>query len=146
MGVAGVTFLLETPSDDAKANLVTTAPQDADFSKVGGIQTNSFDFSATEIEVTDKDSNENRELLNARGIKSFNISGSGFLDSSAVHKALESNKVSQKLRWFRLKSDVRTYVGLFKITSLSVEGAHDGALGFSLSLSSSGAITETAVV
>ena len=144
---AGQKFLLQTPSDEAKA-VQDAAPSDGDFTTVAGMQTVTGDLTATEIDVTNQSSGENRELLDAHGIRAFTISGTGIMQDSAMQKALETTYANQKLRWFRIKQDdvttgVITRVAKFKISSFNITGVYDNAITFNMTLMSSGAVTRT---
>ena len=136
--IGGVKLLLQSPTDEAIASGVN-APQDTDYSTLGGFQSNNFDAAVTIIEVTDKGSSENREILNERGIKTVTIGGEGFLEDTAIARALETNFFNQKLRWFRLVRDDGTKIsGQFKLATYSFAGSHDGAVTMTISLESSG--------
>lgn len=136
----GVKFVLQTPATQAVANGVS-APQDSDYSTAGGFQSNSMDFTVSLIDVTEKGSDENRTILNERGIKSTSISGEGFLENTQLAKDLETNLFNQKLRWFRMvRDDGATFTGLFKITAYNLSGSYDDALNFSFTLESSGEV------
>lgn len=144
--LSGYRYPIYTPSDDVKA-VQAAVPDDADFEKIGGCQEKTFERTATEIEITSDSSGENRELLDGHGIRSAQITFNGFTRDSALHKSLETNWASQKLRWFRLVEQDnangagRTHTGKFKITSFSNTGTQDGAITFNITLMSSGPIT-----
>ena len=114
--LSGFKFLLKTPTNEvvAKQNNI---PNLNTFSTIGGFQSNALDFSATEIDVTNKSSGENRELLNRQGILSISASGSGILQDEAIAKAIEVNVEEQDLRWFALeREDGRTFIARFKLS------------------------------
>ncbi len=136
---SGHLLLLKTPSG-AIANQ-SAQPTDAQFSNYTGFQSNTIDFSATAIDVTNKSTSENMKILDEHGIKSYVVSGSGFFQDEALHKEIETNMLNQKLRWFQIERDDNVKLtGLFKIASFSLEGSYDGALTFSITLNSSGAV------
>ena len=143
MGLSGFTMVLQTPSNAAVA-VQEAAPADGDFTTVGGLQSKTMDFAASEIDITADDTNENRTLLDGHGIKSLDFSADGFLKNNQIYKDLEASWASQSLRWFRIiqpDNGNRTYTAKFKITSIQHTGTHDGAVGFSATLMSSGAVT-----
>ena len=133
-------MLLQAVLDDAKASQDAT-PADGDFSTVGGIQTKAINFNGQEVDVTSGSSNEWRELLDGRGVRSFDISGSGIADDSDLLKKIEQRSSDNKITWWRInRSDQdRKYTGKFK-ASFNNNGAHDGAVNFELSLMSSGPV------
>ena len=141
--LAGFKTWLQTPTDENLASQ-EASPLANQFETIGGFQTIDPSYTATEIDATNQSSNENRELLNERGIRSSNISGSGVLQNSAIAKALELNWISQKLRWFQVvqqDNNNRTYKSRFKITNFSHSSAHDGTVNFTIELMSSGPIS-----
>ena len=139
-GLSGHTYLLSSPIDNAVAN-GENAPADNSYESFAGIQSNSLDASATQIETTNKDDSENMTLLDGHGIRSHSISGNGIVKDEARLRAIEDNFGTQKLRWFRVtREDGRSWTGKWKISSYNNEGSHDGAVNFTISLNSSGAI------
>ncbi len=145
MGTGGFNLKVQTPTDDVKANQAA-APVAGDFSDLGSVRSVSLESTAQEIDITTQSSNENREILDERGTKSWNVSVSGVVSSADLFKSLELNVLNNKLRWFRLvQSDNanRTYLAKFKISNISIEGANDSEVTFSMSLMSSGPRTIT---
>ena len=142
--LGGFKTWLQTPTDEAIASQ-DAAPATGDFSTVGGFQNIDFNLTASEIDVTNQSSDENKEILNERGVRAGSISGSGILQDSAIAKAIEANVLSQKLRWLRIVQDDtasdRTYSGRWKITDYSFSAPHDGPVTFSFTLSSSGEVS-----
>ena len=141
--LSGFTYKVYTPSDAVKA-VQSTVPGDSDFVVIGGLQEKGLEFTATDIEITNDSSGENRELLDGHGIRSYTVTLNGFVQNSALHKALEVNSMNQKLRWFRMiqpDNANRKYTGKFKISSLTNTGSFDNAITFSATLTSSGPLT-----
>lgn len=139
--LSGHLLVLKTPT----GGMATQAaqPSNSDFDNYTGFQSNNLDFSATVIDVTNKSTSENMTILDSRGIKSFTVSGSGFIEDEALHKEIEANMLSQTLRWFQIeRSDGsgRTYTAKWKISAYSFDGSYDGAVNFSITLNSSGAV------
>lgn len=140
MILSGFKFILKTPLTDALA-FQTDRPNNSDFAQFGAIQSNTFEIAASAIETTNKSSAENREILDNYGMSTLDLSGTGFTDNSIIVKNLEQNVISQKIRWFLLeREDGRRFISKCKITNISAEGAHDGAVSFSIALMSSGVI------
>lgn len=140
MILSGFRFILKTPLTDALA-FQTDRPNNSDFAQFGAIQSNTFEIASSVIETTNKSSAENREILDNHGMATLDLSGSGFTDDSIIVKNLEQNVISQKIRWFLLeREDGRRFVTKCKIANVTAEGAHDGAVSFSISLMSSGVI------
>ena len=144
--LSGFSLIIKTPSDAAIAKQ-TAKPADPDFSQWGGFTAKSLSLNATEIEVTNDLSSENRELLDGHGIRSFDININGFVQDEATFKNIEQSCLDQDLRWFQLDSQDnasgvgRRYTSKFKITSISYDGEVSGSVNCSMTLMSSGAIT-----
>ncbi len=139
--ISGFTFLLKTVLDQTKG-LADAIPLDSDFTTIGNFQSNNFDISCSVIDVTSKSTLEWTKVLNERGIISINISGSGFLEDSTTHQQLRQIQGTQEIFWYSLtREDGRTFYVKAKLSALSFEGSHDGAVTFSLNLNSSGMIS-----
>lgn len=139
-GLSGFEYRLKTPTADAIAE-GTALPKISDFAEIGGFQSNSFTGNAEPIDITNKSSGENRELLNSRGVVSVEISGEGVLQDSTAHRDLQVALLKQKLRWFLVeREDGRNFIAKFKITAFNVDATHDGPQNFSITLMSSGTL------
>ena len=142
-GLSGYRFPIQTPSDSVKA-AQDAIPDDADFETIGGVQNKGLEITAAEIDITSDSSGENREILDGHGIRSHNLTVDGIVQNSVLFKALETNALNQKLRWFRVvqtDNAARKYTSKYKITSFQSTGAHDGAIQFTATLTSSGPLT-----
>lgn len=141
--LSGFNGKLQTPTDAVIA-VQTAAPASNDFATIGGLSNFSAELSATEIDITNQSSNESKEILDGRGVKALSLTFTGQATDAQLAKDIETNVLSQKLRWFRLlQSDNlnRTYTGKFKITNFSLSGSHDGSVEVNFSLMSSGVVT-----
>ena len=138
--LSGFKYLLQTPLDQVKAH-GSDVPDEADFTDIGGFRSNDLENSANPIEITNKSSGENREILNKRGLVSLNFSGAGILYNSQIHHDLEANVYSQDLRWFRIiREDGRKFIAKCKISNWNTSSAHDNAVNFSGTFMSAGTI------
>ena len=140
-GLSGFRVLLQTPSDLTIA-VQAAVPAASDFQTVGGFQTNSLEISADAIDITNKSSGENMQILDKRGLLSITSSGSGILLDNAVSRTIEASALSQTLRWYRLirEDDGRAFIAKFKLSDYSFSSPHDGAVSFSTTFMSSGGI------
>jgi predicted secreted protein len=82
-------------------------------------------------------------------LQSMSMSGSGIVKDDITFKTLQTVMTTGAARNFQItvvgdSTAGGTYAGPFKITSLEMTGAHDGATQFSFSLESQSAITYTA--
>lgn len=117
------------------------------FKSTGGLRSKSMNFSADGIDLTNEDSNEWKVMLDKAGIRSMEISGSGVYNSYDVFQSLVTKFLANELTclmFVEVKTG-RIYEGCFKLTSLEVSGDYDSESSYSISASSSGAIT-TAVI
>lgn len=114
---------------------------------VGGLRSKSMSLSSDGIDITSEDSDEWTTLLDGAGIRSMEISGDGVYNNSAVFQGVVTKFLANQLTclaFVEYKSG-RVYSGCFKITSLEITGSHDGEATYSMSASSSGAITTVVI-
>ena len=138
--LSGFLYKLKTPNTQSVAEQATI-PAISAFSDITGIQNTSLSGSASEVEITNKSSGENRELLNKRGVLSLDVSFDGIAQDSQLHKDLQSTFLRQQLRWFSVeREDGRRFIARFKITSYNTSASHDSAQTFDVSLLSSGVV------
>lgn len=113
---------------------------------LGGLKTKSAKISAGGINVTDSDSAGRwREMLDGVSSEiSMSVTAAGhFVDDTGI-ETVRAAQIAGTLKSFKvLFPGLGTYEGLFKITELNLDGAHDGAVEQSISLESAGAITFT---
>jgi predicted secreted protein len=113
---------------------------------VGGFESNDLDLATEAVEVTDKGSSGNRELLFGAGTKSRTFSGSGFRSSDANYALLQTaaNDGTEVVLRMISTDGADKWTGSFLATSLQISGEHNGAETFTVTLESSGAITKAA--
>lgn len=143
MSYSGRLFLL-------KVGTGTGAVGSETWSTVAGITENAFTINDQTVDVTTKDSSGIRQLLDGVILQSMGMSGSGIIKDDATFKTLQTLMTSGAARNFQItvpgdNTAGGTYAGPFKVTSLEMTGAHDGATQFSISLESQTAITYTAI-
>lgn len=118
------------------------------YAALGGLKTKSMKATSGAINVTDSDSSGRwRELLDAVASEvSMSITAAGhFVDDAAI-EAVRASFFGNTLKLYKiLCPGFGTFEGSFKVTELSIDGAHDGAAEQSISLESSGAITFTTI-
>lgn len=114
---------------------------------VGGLRSKGFRFNGSPIDVTDSESTDLwQELLSGGGVKSMEVSSSGlFEDDSAIERVRSLFIVGTIEDWrFSIPSWQQIDCPMY-INSLDINGAHDGAVEFSITLQSSGKPTFTAI-
>tara|TARA_R110002020_G_scaffold165993_1_gene353806 strand:+ start:304 stop:738 length:435 start_codon:yes stop_codon:yes gene_type:complete len=114
--------------------------------------TNSINLVASIVDVTDKSSGNNREILSGEGIKSGTISISGIYSDDAALATMRSNYDNQTVDDYYMEygimdsSNTTNATDAFKakITNLTPSGENGQEMTFSATLESSGSITYTA--
>jgi len=160
---AADTFELSStdPNSSAGTTLVTI---DADgsgvsikvFREVASLTSASIGLSSEEVDITNKNSNQWKELLNGAGVKSASISGSGFSSNDFSQGLIDSLFLSGEIREYRLYREGAIGASLdvsgddyfqmcAKITSLTYAGEANQAQTIEISLSSSGTVTQNQV-
>lgn len=115
------------------------------FTTIARLRTTSFTIDGEEVEVTSKDSAGFKELLDGAGTRSFSFSGSGVFDGSAQQVLCETRAIAGTIHNYQVVfTGGRTYELAALISSVQLEGEHNGEMTYSVSLSSSGQATITA--
>ena len=149
------------PNSSAGTTLVTvdsdgTGTSIKVFREIAALTSASIALSSEEVDITNKNSNEWKELLNGAGVKSAVISGSGFSSDDFSQGLMDSIFLAGEIREYRLYREGSVGAALdasgddyfqmcAKITSLSYSGESNQAQTIELSLSSSGNVTSTQV-
>lgn len=110
---------------------------------IGGMRTSSISFNETTVDVTTFDSTSAwRELLAGAGIKSMGVTGSGVFKDTTAENTLRTAAFAGTIgSWDLVVPGLGTFTGTFHIDSLEYGAAHDGEVTFTMTLSSSGAVT-----
>lgn len=97
------------------------------------------------IDITNNDSSQWKELLDAAGISSASISASGVGQYGVTFDVVKGLFLNRTIRNWRLFVDGSTkyFSGCFRLASLELSQPHDDAQTFSASLESNGAISYT---
>jgi len=126
---------------------VNTAGSPATYNTIAGLRDTTITVGESEVDVTTKDDAGVRYLLSGNILSTVTVSGSGvFTDSQTIDTirdaALAGTHLGYKIEVVDSASTGGTiYTGSFRITSFEENGAHDGEANYSISLSSSGAVT-----
>ena len=130
---------------------------------IGGLRSSSITLNEEMVDVTTKDSANQRELLAAAGVQSMSISGSGVFTDAASEGTIRTNfggivpsdaasegTIRTNFGGAALQTitfvipDLGSYEGSFLCTSLEYSGEYNGEATYSMSFESSGAVTFTA--
>lgn len=116
------------------------------FTTIAGLRSTSITLNDEAVDITNKDSSGNRELLADGGIHSMSVSGSGVFKDTASEETLRTKMNATTFSNFQfLIPDFGTYTGNFMVASLEYSGEYNGEVTYSVTLESSGAITYATV-
>ena len=137
---SGFSYILKTPTDAQKA--VQDAPPDkADFTQIGGLQSNDDSPSIDLIETTNKSSAQNQEFLEGRGVLRLNINGNGVLQKDVLTNEIYRSFLDKKHRWIMIeREDGFVTIAKCAFANFNQTGENTGAVQFSFTLQSSGII------
>ncbi len=97
-----------------------------------------------EVDVTDKDDNGYRTLLDDWGVRSIDVSISGLLKDDSLIEVATSPSASVLLQDYELEIEgIGTFAGDFFMNGLSLGAPHDKSATFSATFLSSGVYTYT---
>ena len=112
------------------------------FTTIAGLRSSSLTVNNESVDVTNKDSSNNRTYLAAAGIQSTSISGSGVFTDAASETTLKTNALADTHNNYQfLVPNFGTFTGAFQVTSLEYAGEFNGEVTYSCSFESAGAIT-----
>lgn len=116
------------------------------YATIGGGQTKSLTLNNEQVDVTNSDStNQWRELLAGAGVKSMSIALKGVFDDDAAANKVVEYGVNGTIRGFQfVVPGLGTFEGQFLTASVELSGEYKGAVQYSSSFESAGAITFTA--
>ena len=117
------------------------------FTSVAGLRAKQVQFNAQTVDVTNADTSGGwRELLATAGIRSVAITGNGIFKDAASDETVRGIFFNEALaNWQIVIPSFGTIAGAFQITALEYAGSYDGAVTFTITLQSSGAITFTSL-
>ncbi|MFZ1991861.1 MAG: phage major tail protein, TP901-1 family [Alphaproteobacteria bacterium] len=117
------------------------------FASVAGLRAKQIQLNAQTVDVTNADTSGGwRELLAAAGVRSVSVSGNGIFKDAASDETVRGIFFNEALaNWQIVIPSFGTIAGAFQITALEYAGSYDGAVTFTITLQSSGAITFTSL-
>jgi TP901-1 family phage major tail protein len=116
------------------------------YAVIGGIRTESVTINSETVDVTDKDGNGWRELLEGAGITSMSVKGSGVVSNNTVftHHIMAAKMADTHIT-IKLESGLGdVFTGKFAVPSVERAGEYNKEETFSISLESAGVVTYTA--
>ena len=113
------------------------------FTSVAGLRAKQIQLNAQTVDVTNADTSGGwRELLAAAGVRSVSVSGNGIFRDATSDETVRGIFFNEALaNWQIVIPSFGTIAGAFQITALEYAGSYDGAVTFTITLQSSGAIT-----
>lgn len=117
------------------------------FTVIGGIRTESMTINNETVDVTDKDGNGWRELLEGAGITSMSLKGSGVVSNDTVFTDhIMAAVMANTHVVLKIESGLGdVWQGTFAVPSAERAGEYNKEETFSITLESAGTITYTAV-
>ena len=117
------------------------------FSAVAGLKAKQIQMNAQTVDVTNADTSGGwRELLSAAGVRQVSITGNGIFKDDASDERVRAIFFAETLaNWQIVIPNFGTLQGPFQVAALEYAGSYDGAVTFSLTLQSAGAITYTSL-
>jgi len=112
---------------------------------LAAMRTTSFSINGEMVDITTKDDNGWRKLLDGAGVSSMQIQASGILSGAASHFTLMQAVGSRTIATYSVVFDGGdTIEGSFQPTSFEASGEHNGVQTYTLTLESSGQPTFSA--
>lgn len=131
----GALFLLKAGNGASSEVFTTVAAQRATSLRING----------ETVDVTDKDSNGWKELLDGGAIVSMSISANGVFKDGTSQILLETRALARTLHNYQVVFDGgRKYEGAFQVVSVEYAGEYNGEHTYAVNLESSGTVTPTA--
>lgn len=112
---------------------------------IGGLRTTSFRLNSQPIDISTKDTNGWRELLEDGSLKSISISGNGVFKDSATDEAIRAAVFSGSISTYTLVFPNGDYIEMQAlVTGYERTGEYEGVETYSLTFESTGEPTFTA--
>lgn len=132
-----------------RALLVKIYDGTTDHDNLCGLNSKSLTINNTSIDVTTPDCTTPGGVLwteTLNGVKNVSVSGDGFFEDSAAEARMNTVAMAadNSTTFEIVVPDFGTYSGTFRIDSVDFGGETEGGVTYSISLSSSGAVTFTA--
>lgn len=138
MSIPGKDFLLKIGDGEA-VEVFTT---------IGQLRATRLVINNSEVDITNKDSNNVRQLLVAASVKSYQISGDGVFDDGVAAERLRSVAESgtPAANFQLIDGTGDKYQGEMQVSSLEIGGPQGDSVTYSLTLANTGVLARSAVV
>lgn len=110
-------------------------------------RTKSISLNSETVDVTTADdTNKWRQLLAGAGIKTMSVTMSGVIKDVATHDQMVDDQIAQTVDAYGIVvGTLGTFDGNFQLTSIELNGDHNGEAQYTITLESGGDITYAAV-
>lgn len=113
------------------------------YATVAGLRTTQLSVNGEAVNVTNKDSGGWRELLSGAGVRSVSVSGAGIFTGSAAEVRVRGNVLAGAIDDYELSFESGERMrGRFLVTRLDYAGDYNGERSYTMSLESSGPVSE----
>lgn len=119
------------------------------FTTVAGLRTTGLTINEETVDVTNKDSDGYRQLLDGRIVQSMQVSGEGVFQDDTTFRKLQTVMLAGTHEEYQIvlpgatSGAAGTFEGAFRITSLEVTGDYNNEVTYSVTLESDGQIAFT---
>lgn len=112
------------------------------YSTIAGLRTTQLSVNGEPVAITNKDSGGWRELLSGAGVRSVSVSGAGVFTGSDAELRIKNHALGGMIDAYELSFEGGDKMrGDFLVTRLDYSGDYNGERSYTLSLESSGAVT-----
>ncbi len=115
----------------------------ATFVQIEDQRVTGFSINGQTIDITNKDSNQWRELIAGGSIRTCTINIEGVWTASTQQKAMRSNSMDGTHEDWQVDDSDAVLEGSFEVTSFEVSGGHDDEQTYSATLESADVPTVT---
>lgn len=114
------------------------------FATVAGLRGTSFSINGEAVDVTDKDADGFRQLLDGGGLKTLSITADGtYLTGDAQQDNLEARATDGSIHNYQVTDGTKTIEGAFQVVSYEGDGPMNEGATFSVTLESADEWTVT---
>jgi len=112
------------------------------YTTIAGLRTTQMSINGDPVVITNKDSGGWRQLLSGAGVRSVSVSGAGVFTGSDAETRMKNHALGGTIDAFELSFESGEKMqGDFLISRLDYSGDFNGERSYTMSLESSGAIT-----
>jgi len=122
---------------------VETAPASGTFTQVGGLISNSTSSSNGAIDITCKDSESWRDIMDGQGLQSSDISAECIFSTDTLFQVIKAAWLSKEILNYEIARGLETLAMSAYVTAFNESAPDNDKLTASITLSSSGVVTDS---